>query len=125
MKTNLCTVKGCINKGKYCRIHPSGSLKPVKPIAPRSKKLDKVMRKEYVPQVKEMVEANTDCKVKSPVCTGMAQGFHHLQGRGKNLMIKKIPCCNPCNLFIERNDAWARANGWKESKHKNFSRKSY
>jgi hypothetical protein len=125
MRAPLCTVKGCINQGRYCRLHPSGSLKEPKKIAPRSEKLAKVMKKEYVPQVKEMVEANTPCKVKSPVCTGKAQGFHHLKGReGKLLTDKrhKIPSCNPCNRFVEVNDAWARANGLKLSKHANYKR---
>lgn len=115
---NICQIKTCINYQKYCRIHPAGSLDKPKPIAKRSKKLDKVMRKEYVPQVKEMVEKGTLCKVKSPVCVNVAQGFHHLVGgRGKELLSKrKVPCCNPCNTFIEQNDAWARANNWKLSK---------
>lgn len=107
MMQKNCTVKGCINEGKYCRIHPSGELKEQKPIKQRSKKLDRVMKKEYVPGVK------------SPVCTGRAQGFHHLAGRLGKLLTdkkKKIPCCNACNTFIEKNDAWARANGFKLSK---------
>jgi hypothetical protein len=118
MEKHLCKVKGCLNEGRYCRLHPSGSLKEPKPIAPRSKKLSEVMKKEYVPQVKEMVEKNTPCKVKSPVCTGKATGFHHLVGRlGKELTGKrKVPCCDPCNSFLESNDAYARANGWKLSK---------
>jgi hypothetical protein len=108
----------------YCRNHPEGSLKKPKPIAPRSKKMEQVMKKEYRPQVKEMVEAGTRCAIKSPVCTGVAQGFHHLEGReGKNLVgKKKVPCCNLCNQFIEQNDAYARANGWKLSKHANYKR---
>lgn len=124
MKQNNCTVKGCINFGRYCRIHPTGYLAPVKPIQPRSKKLEEVMKKDYRPQVKEIVEANTPCAVKSKMCTGLAQGFHHLAGReGKELTGKrKIPCCNMCNQFIEKNDAWARANGWKLSKHKDYKR---
>jgi hypothetical protein len=116
MKHQVCTIKGCINKGKYCRIHPSGHLNLPKPLPKRSASLEKIMRKQYRPQVKEMVEKGTLCAVKSPVCIKIAQGFHHLQGRGKNLMKKKIPCCNPCNQFIEKNDAWARARGLKLSK---------
>ena len=124
MNKNICSVKGCINEGRYCRIHPVGSLNKQKPIAPRSKKLAAIMRKEYVPQVKEMIADKAECKIKSPVCIKKAQGFHHLQGReGKNLTgKKKIPACNPCNLFIEKNDAWARANGFKLSKHSNYKR---
>lgn len=121
MKNFICTEKGCPFEGRYCRRHLGASLKEEKPIAPRSKKLEEVMKKQYRPQVKEMVDAGTMCVVKSPVCTGRAQGFHHLQGRiGKNLTDpkKKVPCCNACNRTIEQNDLWARNNGWKFSKFK-------
>jgi hypothetical protein len=66
-----------------------------------------------------MVEKGTVCKAKSPVCTGLATGFHHLKGRTGELLTDKrhlIPCCDLCNQFIEKNDAWARANGLKLSK---------
>ena len=118
MIKTLCNTTGCRNYGKYCRLHISGSLSKPKPIAPRSKKLEQVMKKEYRPQVKEMIEANTPCKVNSPVCTKVAQGFHHLAGReGKNLTgVNKIPCCNMCNQWCEVNDAAARSKGWKKSK---------
>lgn len=117
----VCNIKGCVNNGKtFCRLHGVGLTikKQPKPIQPRSKKLSEVMRKEYVPEVKEMVGKNTPCKVNSPVCTKKAQGFHHLAGRLGKLLTdkKKVPCCNACNQFIEKNDAWARANGWKTSK---------
>lgn len=122
MSKEVCNIKWCVNYGKpYCRNHGIGLTikKKPEPIAPRSKKLAEVMKKEYVPEVKEMVAANTPCSVKSPECTKTAQGFHHLQGRiGENLTDKKkkVPCCNACNSFIEKNDAWARSNGWKLSK---------
>jgi len=116
MNRSICQIPTCYSYGKYCRLHATGSLKEKKPIAPRSKKLESVMRKDYRPQVKEMIAANTPCKVKSPVCSKVAQGFHHLQGRGKNLMKKKIPCCNLCNQYVEQNDLWARNNGFKLSK---------
>lgn len=121
MASNVCKEKTCINYDKpYCRLHGVGisTKKPAAPIKPRSKKLEKVMRKEYRPQVKEMVKANTPCIVNSPVCTGKMQGYHHLEGRDGERLTgkKKIPCCNACNGFVEANDAWARANGFKLSK---------
>jgi hypothetical protein len=125
MAQQNCTDTKCPNYGRYCRIHIKGSLKTPKPIAPRSKKLAEIMKKEYVPQVKEMVEAGTKCVIGSPVCTKVATGFHHKRGReGKLLTDKKhkVPCCNPCNQWIEKNDAHARAMGWKDSKHKNYKR---
>lgn len=124
MADTLCDIKGCASYGRYCRLHVAGKEKKITVIKPRSKKLDKIMRKEYVPHVKEMVSKGTECAVKSPVCTKMAQGFHHLEGReGKNLTgKKKIPCCNACNRHIESNDAWARSQGLKLSKHSNYKR---
>lgn len=126
MNKDLCDIPACSNHGRYARYcgHLNGEYKKPAQVKPRSKKLEKIMRKEYRPQVKEMVEAQEECRVKSKVCTGMAQGFQHLVGReGKNLTgKKKIPCCNLCNVFIEKNDAWARANGFKLSKHANYKR---
>lgn len=121
MEKSICNIPSCYNyKKPFCRLHNVGisTAKKPAPIKPRSEKLDKQMKKEYVPEVKEMVEKNTPCAVKSPECTKLAQGFHHPNGRiGKLLMDKeRMPCCNPCNSFIEKNDAWARANGFKKSK---------
>lgn len=115
---NICTTPGCIFFGKYCRLHPTGSMPEQKPISPRSKKLDKVMRNDYVPQVKEMVEAGTMCELKTEVCTGRAQGFHHPYGKASEelLLTEKVPSCNPCNVFCEINDSFARQQGWKKSK---------
>lgn len=124
MKQTNCEVRGCRNEARYCRLHITGSIKTPKPVAHRSKKLSEVMKKEYVPQVKEMVEKGTACSVNSPVCTKKAQGFHHPAGRiGKELLSKKkIPCCNPCNVFMEQNDLWARNHGFKVSRHANYKR---
>jgi hypothetical protein len=100
-------------------LHPGGSLKEKKPIEKLSKDRKKVQKKQYVPLVKEILAKNPKCKVKSPVCSGIAQGLHHISGRiGDKLLEKKnvVPCCNKCNLFIEENPVWARANGWKISK---------
>jgi hypothetical protein len=120
MEKDLCNIKGCINYGRYARLcgHFSGrSVKP-KPVNPRSEKLGKLMQKEYVPQVKQMVEAGTKCVIGSPDCTKIATGFHHPYGKASTelRMKEKVPCCDPCNLWIEKNDAAARAKGWKKSK---------
>lgn len=120
MTKDLCTVKGCWNHGRYARPcgHLSGKSAKPEPVAKRSKKLDTLMRKDYVPQVKEMVEAGTRCVIGSPDCTRTAQGFHHPHGKASDelRMSDKVPCCNACNTWIEKNDAAARAKGWKKSK---------
>lgn len=119
MIKSVCTIKGCPNHGRYCRIHPAGEWKEPKKPAQFSKKREEVNKKVYSPLVAEVLKANPNCTVKSPVCTGKAQGLHHLKGRTGELLTDRenvVPCCNPCNQFIEKNDAWARANGWKKSK---------
>ena len=126
MNKDLCNNPTCHNYQRYARYcgHLNGSLKKPKPIAPRSKKLEKVMKKEYRPQVKEMIEAGTLCMIGSPVCTKKMQGFHHKKGREGNELTgkNKVPCCNACNSFLEANDAWARSQGHKLSKHHNYKR---
>lgn len=118
MKQTNCTVDGCPNKGRYCRQHLSGIAPKKQRIDPRSAKMEKLMRKEYVPQVKEAVAAGTACAIKTEVCTGFAQGFHHPFGKASEelRLTNKVPCCNPCNVYIEANDAYARQMGWKKSK---------
>jgi hypothetical protein len=67
-----------------------GSLKEKKPIEKLSKDRKKVQKKQYIPLVKEMLAKNPKCKVKSPVCSGIAQGLHHISGRiGDKLLEKK------------------------------------
>ena len=60
------------------------------------------------------------CAVKSPVCTGTAQGLHHILSRGaagglaaaERLGPKPVPACNACNGYVEgKGRAWARKYG--------------
>ena len=61
------------------------------------------------------------CAVKSPVCTGTAQGLHHILSRGaaggleaaERLGPKPIPACNACNEYVEgKGRAWAKKRGY-------------
>ena len=60
------------------------------------------------------------CAVRSPVCTGVAQGLHHILSRGaaggleaaERLGPKPIPACNACNEYVEgKGRAWAKKRG--------------
>lgn len=93
--------------------------KKVKPIAHFSKKREKKQR-EYRKIVKEMLSKDARCKINSPVCTGIAQGLHHIVKRSpKNLIDKNnlIPSCNRCNGFVEQNIDWAIEGGFIKSKY--------
>jgi hypothetical protein len=118
---NICSVEGCYNYGRYCRLHAGGSLKEIKPIAKESKKRAVVNKKEYLPEAKQFIKENPVCMVGSPVCTKASQHVHHLKGRiGDNLTNKKywMAACDKCNSWIEQNDLWSRQNGFKLSKFK-------
>jgi len=59
-----------------------------KPIAKKSDKR-KIEDKEYKKIVKELLNESTECELKTPSCTKVAQGLHHQKRRGKNLLNKK------------------------------------
>jgi hypothetical protein len=87
--------------------------KKPKPIAKMSAKR-KVENKALAAIVKELMTICPDCQIKSPVCTGKAQGSDHTQKRSpKNLLNKKNIklACNPCNLYKEEHPEWAKKNG--------------
>lgn len=98
---------------------PKPEKKPTR-IKPMSKKRQ-IKQREYRKIVDEMLKKDNRCKVKSPVCTGKAQGLHHLVKRSpKNMMDPKnlIPCCNACNLFLETDVEWGVEHGFVKSKFK-------
>jgi hypothetical protein len=57
------------------------------------------------------------CQIRSPVCTGKAQGIHHRKGKAtaELLMDQRywMSACNFCNTYVETHDAWARKMGFK------------
>ncbi|MES2620215.1 MAG: hypothetical protein V4615_05115 [Bacteroidota bacterium] len=121
---NICTTPGCYSYGRYCRRHPGGSLKEPKAIAKESKTRQEV-NKDYLPAAKQYIKDNPLCKIKSPVCIKKSQHVHHMRGRVGELLTDKkywMPACDKCNSFIEQNDGWARANGFKLSKHSPIKR---
>lgn len=95
--------------------------KAVATIKPFSKKREKLQR-EYRKQVKEALEENNKCEVKSPACIGIANGFQHIQKRSvKNLMDKKnqLRCCAACQTWIEEHPLEAIEMNVSKSKFAN------
>lgn len=123
----MCKFPTCTRKEEkdgYCFLHKiySGSEPSKKKgIANMSKKRSD-LQKEYRKLVDRMLKENNKCEVKSPICTGKAQGLNHKQKRTeKNLCDESNVerCCNACNLFIEENPDWAQENGHQISRFKN------
>jgi hypothetical protein len=91
--------------------------KKIKPFSDKRAKLNRQYSKESRPRWK-----GKPCRVKSPACTGISQGIHHIEGKDTPDKLldpdNQIECCNACNLFLEVNDAWARNHGFKKSRMK-------
>lgn len=85
----------------------------------RSEKMKGIMA-AIKPLYQSFLKEKQECEIKSPVCTGQSTCVHHTAGRGmENLMDMNTweAACDPCNLYVEEHDAWARENGHKISKH--------
>ena len=119
----LCNSKAvrdefCVSHAKY--FAGEKEVKPKKAIPIKSVKRlaeDKLYKKI----VKELLALHPGCKIKSPVCTGKAQGLDHLQKRSpKNYLQRSnlIPACNACQLYKEENPEWSNKNGTSISRFK-------
>lgn len=102
--------------------YPGAPPKPIAPIKKVSEKRALINRKEYEPAKKEVKkEKGNVCLVNSPVCIKEPVRIHHLKGKSSRELLsdKKymLPCCDPCNGYIESHTAWAKQNGFKLSKH--------
>jgi hypothetical protein len=89
-------------------------------IAQYSKKRQRANR-EYSAKTRPLWQG-VPCKIRSPECTGMSQGMHHLKGKAtiEDLLNtdNMICCCNPCNGYVERHHDWAVRKGFKLSRLK-------
>lgn len=131
-----CKFPGCPRhpeKNGYCvghRIYAPGAA-PKKPAGPgpdQKKKFPRIARRakkhaasdrEYVKLVREMLAENPYCELVTPECTGIAQGLHHMKGRGVHLLTRKFlkRACNACNGYVERHPAYALEKGLSVSRH--------
>jgi hypothetical protein len=113
-----CPFRSCPNFDRFCRrIHV--------PEEKEAKEVDE-KKKEYKKVSKELKATGDNCQIKSPVCINRPTYPHHVKGRiGKQLTNKKdlLRACNPCNTYIEDHPVWAKALGFKKSKHEaNYKR---
>lgn len=102
------------NEGK-----PPAVKKPVK-IRQYSKKRQKANR-EYAEKSRPVWKGKP-CQIKAKGCTGLSEGIHHMEGKSSIELLldesKWMVCCNSCNQFVEKHDAWAREKGFKLSRLK-------
>lgn len=57
------------------------------------------------------------CAIRSPICTGKAQGIHHRKGKASPELLMDetwwMPACFMCNNYIEDKHKWAIEHGHK------------
>lgn len=117
-----CAAPGCCRNvwaKLYCRFHQylrtDKKPKRIAPVAEKRKPINRM----YTAKAALFIATHPKCAINSPVCTGKAQHVHHTKGRIGDQLLKEsdwLPSCDPCNGYIEQHDAWARENGFKQSK---------
>lgn len=120
-RRNICTVKSCINHGRYCRIHLGYTVPEVKGIdkvSEKKKKLDQ----QYSKVRKQYLTAQPFCEAKIPdVCTKVATDIHHQIGKASEEDYLNpdyfLSVCRGCHTVIETNPAFAKQQGFSLSRH--------
>ncbi len=93
--------------------------KQTKPISKVSKKRQK-QNQEYA-RVSRPKWIGKQCGIRSPVCTGKAQGWNHAGGKETIEKLLDVengqPACNACNSYIEQHHAWAVEKGFRTKRN--------
>lgn len=120
MEKNICKVEGCINYGKYCRLHLSFSIPAPKQINKVSE-TQKDLNQKFAKAKREYLKEHPFCEAKIEGCTKVAIDVHHMKGKAsEELLLDKnffLATCRNCHTAIEANPAWAKQNGFSLSRH--------
>jgi hypothetical protein len=111
---NKCNVSGCINEGRYCRLHKVEKIIPLKTVKKVGDSLKEKM-KLYRPKARKFITMNPKCKM----CGVPSECIHHRAGRlGDNLLDEStwVALCFSCHRFVEENPDWAKENGYSDSR---------
>ena len=120
MNRSICTVKGCVNCGRYCRIH-IGYQVPVKEAINKVSDTKKELDKRYRKVRTEFLRQHPLCQAKiDQDCKKVATDVHHMRGKvGEEDYLNQkyfLAVCRHCHGIIERSPAWARQNGFSLSR---------
>lgn len=90
-------------------------------VIPKVSKKRAIVNRLYDVKARQYRKENPYCKIKSPVCTKITEGVHHMKGKATHqlLMDERYwePACNACNSYVEAFSTWAYENGHKISKY--------
>ncbi|WP_218377504.1 hypothetical protein [Chitinophaga sp. sic0106] len=86
--------------------------KPIKKVSDKRQAQNKEYSKKSRPFWK-----GKGCGIKSPECTGKAEGIHHLKGKNTPALLVDerfwMAACNRCNVYVEEHPQWAYERGFK------------
>lgn len=104
------------------RLQPKQRQPLPRPCKPLPRQSAKRQREQVIYRqiVADKIKNDPRCTIKSPVCTGIAQGGDHTQKRSPSNFINPDnikPACNACNLYKELNVQWSIDNGHSISRH--------
>lgn len=121
MASQLCTVKGCRNEGRYCRLHLTETFKPASKLHKESGSR-KELNKQYRKLAKLFITTHPRCQVKG--CKNVSECVHHKAGRIGDLLLDRdyfLAVCMGHHRQIEENPQWAKENGYSVSRLKEKS----
>lgn len=117
---NICTVRGCVNEGRYCRLHLNYSIPQVAEVNKKSDKQKKVEAK-YKKVRKKFLEEHPVCLAALQGCTKQATEVHHMAGKANEELYLDtqlfLPVCHNCHVIVEKHPAFAKQNGLSVSRH--------
>lgn len=99
MASQLCTVKGCRNEGRYCRLHLVQTFKPATTIKKESESR-KDVNSEYRSKARLFIKNNPMCKV----CGKPSESVHHQRGRIGDFLLDQcywMALCLRCHQYFE------------------------
>lgn len=123
---SICPEPSCRNHGSYCRLHLNYTV-PVKSEISKKSEKQKEADKEYKKGRAKYLKAHPFCEAKLEGCGKISMEIHHKAGRiGENLTDPKnfLATCRNCHLIIEKSPAFARQNGFSESRLKTVKKAS-
>lgn len=116
MPIQLCSIKGCINEGRYCRIHRSDTVKPPVKIAVMGDGR-KELEKEYRKVRKEFLRLHPICKEEG--CKQPAVDIHHSAGKVGEKLIEAehfVQLCRKHHQYYEVRPVEAKEKGISKSR---------
>lgn len=126
---SICPEPSCRNHGSYCRLHLNYTV-PVKSEISKKSDKQKELDRKFAKTKREYLKKHPVCEVsiEGEKCKKDSVDVHHKRGKvtEEDLLNPAffLACCRPHHIIIESNPAWAKLNGYSESRLKTVKKAS-